>query len=90
LHPILGRAYVAPNFEDRRAQYGEYDFIAYGFPLIRERVGPAVRPVVVTTPDEREDIGTCFLVGNQCTLVTARHVVDGMPRVKIPDPPVSG
>lgn len=84
-HPILGRGYVAPSFEERRASYGEYDFVGYGFGLLREQLGPAVRPVVVTTPSGSEDIGTCFLLGNQNTLLTARHVIDEMERIDIPD-----
>ena len=84
-HPILGRAYLAPSFSERKAQYGEYDFVGHGFALIRADLGAAVRPVVVTTQDENEDIGTSFLLGNQNTLFTARHVVEGMRCVKIPD-----
>lgn len=84
-HPILGRSYVSPSYEEQRAQYGEYDFVGKGFPLIRAELGAAVRPVVVTTPDDREDIGTSFLLGNQSTLFTARHVVEGMTCIKIPD-----
>jgi len=84
-HPILGRGYVAPNFDERRADYGEYEFVGYGFGILREQLGSAVRPVVVTKPNGDEDIGTCFLLGNQCTLFTARHVVEGMRRIDIPD-----
>ena len=84
-HPILGRGYVAPNFDEKRAGYGEYEFASYGFGLVREKLGPAVRPVIVTTSSGTEDIGTCFLLGNQCTLLTARHVVEGMQRIEIPD-----
>lgn len=84
-HPILGRGYVSPSYEERRALYGEYDFVANGFALIRAELGVATRPVVVTTLDGREDIGTSFLLGNQSTLLTARHVVEGMSCIKIPD-----
>ena len=84
-HPIMGRSYITPHFDARRADYGEYEFIGHGFGLVAEKLGPAVRPVVVTTPAGGEDIGTCFLLGNQCTLVTARHVVEEMSRIVIPD-----
>jgi serine protease Do len=84
-HPILGRAYVAPGFDERRAEYGEYDFVGYGFARVRADLGDAVRPVVVTRHDEEEDIGTSFLIGNQNTLITARHVVQAMSRIRIPD-----
>jgi hypothetical protein len=59
-HPILGRAFVAPGFDERRAQYGEYDFIGYGFARVRADLGDAVRPVVVTKNDGEEDIGNQF------------------------------
>lgn len=84
-HPILGRSYIAPYFEQRRADYGEYEFVGSGFRLVTEKLGQAVRPVVVTKSSGDEDIGTCFLLGNQCTLVTARHVVERMSRIEIPD-----
>lgn len=83
-HPILGKSYVAPNFDSQRAQYGEYDFISDGFGLVVKKLGPAVRPVIVTKPGGEKDIGTCFLLGNQCTLVTARHVIENKSRIEIP------
>lgn len=84
-HPILGRSYIAPNFSWRRADYGEYEFVGSGFSKIVRKLGPSVRPVSVTRVDGTTDIGTCFLLGNENTIVTARHVVEGMARVEILD-----
>ncbi|WP_282011282.1 S1 family peptidase [Nitrospina watsonii] len=84
-HPILGRSYIAPYFDERRATYGEYDFVAYGFPYVREKFYKSVRPVIVTKNNNQEDIGTCFLLGNHSTLVTARHVIENLPRIIIDD-----
>ena len=84
-HPILGRAFVAPRFDQRKATYGEYDYIGYGFSRVRADLGEAVRPVVVTRSDGSEDVGSSFLLGNQNTLVTARHVIEAMPCIRIPD-----
>ncbi len=82
-HPILGKSYCAPNFEERRSTYGEYEFIAHGISKVREHLMGSVRPVVVTKTNGDDDIGTCFLLGNSHTLVTARHVIENMRRIEI-------
>jgi serine protease Do len=82
-YPFLEKSYFATNFDEKRAEYGEYEFIVHGFPLIRQRLTNSVRPVVVTKPNGDEDIGTCFLTGNIHTLVTARHVIENMSKVTI-------
>jgi serine protease Do len=82
-HPILGQSFWAPYFDEKRAEYGEYDFAAHGFHLIRECFADAVKPVVIEKADGRIDIGTCFLVGNRSTLITARHVIEKATSVQI-------
>ena len=82
-HSILGKSYLAANFNEMRAAYGEYEFIAHGFSLIRERLGGSVRAVVVTKKNGDKGIGTCFLIGNSHTIVTAKHVVENMKEIKI-------
>jgi serine protease Do len=83
--PFIGRSFVATKFSESKAEYGEYDFIGYGFARVRAELGDAVRPVVVTKSNGEEDIGTGFLIGNQNTLITARHVIQAMSRIRIPD-----
>lgn len=83
IHPILGKSFCAINFEERRADYGEYEFVAHGLSKLREQLMDSVHPVVVTKKDGTEDIGTCFLAGNSHSLVTARHVVENMERIEI-------
>jgi serine protease Do len=80
---VLNNAYLCPNFDEKRAEYGEYEFIVNGFLSIRNHFSEAVRPVIVTKPDDSLDIGTCFLAGNHHTLVTARHVIENMKLVQI-------
>ena len=82
-HPILGKSFYAPNFDQRRADYGEYEFSGNGFQRILKDLGPIVLPVVVQTEDEIDDIGTCFFLGNCNTIVTARHVVENKKRVQV-------
>lgn len=83
-HPILGRSYIAPTFDARRAEYGEDDFVGYGFARIRDQFCDSVLPVIVKTVDGRTDIGTCFVLGNASTIFTARHVIENMEQICIP------
>lgn len=82
-HPILGRGFIAPDFDERKAAYGEYEFVAHGFHRVREHFQNAVIPVVVENAEGSQDIGTCFLAGNSHTLVTARHVIENARKVEI-------
>lgn len=84
--PLLGNRYWAVNFSERRAAYGEYEFVANGFAAIANALSPAVLPVIVTDNKGNEDCGTAFFAGNGNTLFTARHVVEGMKEVRIPTP----
>lgn len=81
--PLSGDCYYSYSFSEELAAYGVYDFMVQGFLSIRNHFSNAVRPVIVKTSSETEDIGTCFYIGNN-TIVTARHCISNMYSVKIP------
>jgi len=80
---ILERCYFAPNFNESDAKYGKYDFIADGFEKIIERFSTSVLPVVVEKNDGSHDLGTSFVVGDNRTIFTARHVIEDMKSIRI-------
>lgn len=80
---ILERCYVALNFNEEDAKYGKYEFIADGFEKVIERFSPSVLPVVVEKSDGSYDLGTSFVVGNNHTIFTAKHVIEGMQSIRI-------
>lgn len=84
--PVLNRTYFTMSYDPARASYGEYEYAAWGFPAIAQRLGPSVMPVIVEKQDESDDVGTGFLIGNSSTFVTARHVVESMNSVRILSP----
>lgn len=80
---VLERCYYAPSFDKDNAVYGKYDYITGGFEKIIENLAPSVFPVVVEKKDGSCDLGTGFVVGNENTFFTARHVVENMKSIKI-------
>ncbi|RWU04298.1 S1 family peptidase [Pedobacter chitinilyticus] len=83
-NPIIGDRYLGIGFDQTMADYGSYDFIGYGFVAIRNHFKESVRPIIVKTLGGIDSIGTCFLVGKDM-LITARHCIEGMSSIKIPD-----
>ncbi|MEQ9285379.1 MAG: serine protease [Cyclobacteriaceae bacterium] len=84
-NPLTNEALLSLNFDEGVANYGSYDFITEGFRSIANYFKNAVRPVIIKKGDKSLDIGTSFLLGNQHTLVTARHVVEDAELIQIPD-----
>ena len=82
-HTLFDRCYFAPNFNESDAKYGKYDFIADGFESIIDRLSPSVLPVVVEKSDGSHELGTSFIVGNNHTIFTARHVIEDMKSIRI-------
>lgn len=82
-HTIFERCYFAQNFNEIDAKYGKYDFIADGFEKIIDRFSASVLPVVVEKNDGTHDLGTSFVVGNNHTIFTARHVIENMKSIRI-------
>lgn len=80
--PPMSACYYSFGLKEEHAAYGTCDFLAFGFPFIREHFRGAVRPVLVEHSDGRPDIGTCFaIVGNR--IVTAVHCIERMNAVVI-------
>lgn len=74
--PISNEILIAPIYDAAVAQYGTYNFLTGGFASVAESFSGSVRPIVIISNDDQPDIGTGFLVGNNHTIVTARHVVE--------------
>ena len=68
-----GNGFGKPHLID----YGYYDFMIYGFPIIRENFKEAVRPVIINhnVKDKKEAIGSGFTIryGDTLYFATARH-----------------
>jgi len=73
----LEQHYSGNGFDANLANYGHYDFMIFGFPVIRKNFEEAVRPVLVNhnNGDKKPGIGTGFTVARPGNLyfVTARH-----------------
>lgn len=83
-NPVLNGAYRATKWSAYDASYGAYNFLIWGFPLVREHFKRSVLQVVVEKPPYSDpDIGTCFLV-QENRLITARHNVHNMFNVHVP------
>ncbi|MEX5553278.1 trypsin-like peptidase domain-containing protein [Pseudomonas pergaminensis] len=84
------RVYAAVNYNEIQAAYGEYDFLAEGFGEIAKKLGHSVLPIIVEKTSGDEDLGSAFLLGNPHTILTARHVVENMTRLRVLGPNGSG
>jgi serine protease Do len=82
-HPIMSRKFVCLNYDQQKADNGEYDCVVKGWGEVYRRYKDSVLPVEVVNSRDDEDIGTCFLAGNKASLFTARHVVDGVKKFRI-------
>lgn len=81
--PFNNELLAAPNFDKIKAEYGSYNFLINGFPSIAETFSDSVRPITIKKKDGTPDIGTGFLLGNHCTLITAKHVVENAELITI-------
>lgn len=82
LTPIEGNSgiyqkFKGNGFDARKADYGYYDFLIYGFPEIIKHYDEAIRPLeVIDLNNGNISIGTCFAVKHNVKdqyLVTAKH-----------------
>lgn len=73
----LDQRYRGNGYDNNLAMYGYYDFMIFGFPVIRKNFDDTVRPVLVNhnVLDKIPAIGTGFSVGRpgKMYFVTARH-----------------
>lgn len=79
----LDGRFACVNFDERRAQYGEYEYRVLGFSRVINRLSGAVIAIEVETAEGIPTIGTGFFLGNHHTIITARHVVEAMRSVRI-------
>lgn len=77
--------YRSTSYNKSWDDYGYYNFVIEGFARIRNHFSNSVKPVIVYKKDGEEDIGTCFLVGNNYTVITARHVLVENAKIFIPE-----
>jgi serine protease Do len=80
--PPMNEKYYSPIYNSESANYGMYDFAAYGFPKIYNSFKDAVQAVVVIKESGDEDIGSGFLLKNRM-FMTARHCIENMREIKI-------
>lgn len=76
---------VSSGYSRKFAEYGMFDFIVEGFLSIVNKFSKSVRPVVVEDKKEDPGIGTAFLIASQNIMISARHVVEDMKWISIPD-----
>ncbi|SPE56651.1 hypothetical protein SBV1_2490015 [Verrucomicrobia bacterium] len=79
---LLTATYMSIPRAVQNVDYGTCDFLAFGFPVIRQHFGGAVRPVVVETLEGAPDIGSGFLLRDRY-FVTAAHCIRDAQRVEI-------
>jgi len=80
---FMGDMYYCLSFNEGVANYGSYDFLAFGAPHIRGHFLHSVLPIIVEKNDGTQDIGTGFLVEGG-RIVTARHCVEAMKTISVP------
>jgi serine protease Do len=74
---------VTAKFNEEIAAYGIFEFLVFGFPLIRNHFDKSVLPLIVTLQDGRDSIGSGFLIDSN-RFVTAAHCVKGIKTIQIP------
>lgn len=74
---------VTAKFNEEIAAYGIFEFLVFGFPLIRNHFEKSVLPLIVTLQDGTPSIGSGFLIDSN-RFVTAAHCVKGIKTIQIP------
>lgn len=80
--PPLNQSFYSFNVNEKMVDYGTYDFIAYGFPLLRQYFADSVIAIDVEKQDGSLDVGSAFLIPDKCIL-TCRHCIENMKRVTL-------
>lgn len=77
-HHLFGHRYLS-NYEPsvEEDSYGTFDFVAFGFPLIRSEFEASVFPLVITTESGDQAIGTAFLISGGRILTASHCIEDG-------------
>jgi serine protease Do len=81
-------------------KYGVFDNLAFGFPYIRSQLEGSVKPIIVEHEGKEgeQKIGSCFIledssidisymsyIQKERLIVTARHCIEGMSKIDIPE-----
>lgn len=75
--PSLNEPLYSYIFDEREASYGTYEYIAFGFPIIRESFAASV--IALETIDKKGQIGIgSAFVHNTQRIITCRHCVENM------------
>jgi serine protease Do len=74
---------ITAKFNEEIAAYGIFEFLVFGFPLIRNHFEKSVLPLIVTLKDDGDSIGSGFLIDSN-RFVTAAHCVKGIKTIQIP------
>lgn len=73
---------TSTSIQQDYVRYGAYEYIAFGFPYIRQTFEKSVVALEVTKTNEDKDIGSGFLLSSRAIL-TCRHCIEGMQEVLI-------
>jgi serine protease Do len=84
--PFYGDCYYSmmmARVTEEMVAYGFFEFLVFGFPLIRNHFEKSVLPLSVTLKDGTPSIGSGFLIDSN-RFVTAAHCVKGIKTIQIP------
>lgn len=83
--PPYGDCYYSmTKVNEEIAAYGIFEFLVFGFPLIRNHFEKSVLPLIVVTREEGKDsIGSGFLIDSN-RFVTAAHCIKDSKTIQIP------
>ena len=74
---------ITAKFTEEIAAYNIFEFLVFGFPLIRNHFEKSVLPLIVTLKDDGDSIGSGFLLDSN-RFVTAAHCIKDSKTIQIP------
>ena len=83
---LMNETYYCFSYNEELANYGSYEYLVYGFPLIRSDFINSVRPIEIIYLDDTKpkqyDIGTCFMI-SETGIITSKHCLPKNSIIKI-------